>query len=158
MRGLAAVVLLTVAATACSGNDDDAADAAAVSTPATAATTPATSAASTEVSAEEQYPDIVAVDAEFDDDNGTWSFAVTVSSPYDSPERYADGWRVLGPDDRVYGVHTLGHDHANEQPFTRRQIGVDVPDGVEAVTIEGRDQVSGFGGQTVTVELEASDR
>jgi len=101
----------------------------------------------------EQFPDIVSAEATFDDSSGTWSFAVTVSSPYDTPERYADGWRVVGPDDEVYGVHTLGHDHAAEQPFTRRQTGVEIPDDVDEVTIEGRDQANGFGGSTVTVEL-----
>ena len=31
-------------------------------------------------------------------DDGTWRFDVTLSSPYDTPERYADAWRVLAPD------------------------------------------------------------
>lgn len=101
--------------------------------------------------AEQRFPDIVGVDAAFDD--GTWSFSVTVSSPYDSPERYADGWRVVGPDDTVYGVHTLTHDHAGEQPFTRRQSNVEIPDDVDEVTIEGRDLANGFGGTTFLVDL-----
>jgi len=70
-----------------------------------------------------------------------------------TPERYADGWRVLGPDGEVYGEHTLTHDHAAEQPFTRAQEGVEIPDGVAEVTIEGRDLSNGYGGQTFTVEL-----
>ncbi len=109
----------------------------------------------TDATADDRFPSIVDVDAAFDDDAGTWSFAVTVSSPYDTPERYADGWRVVGPDDTVYGVHTLTHDHAAEQPFTRRQTGVQIPDDVRDVTIEGRDLVNGFGGPTLTVSLEA---
>ena len=99
------------------------------------------------------FPDIVEATATFDETSGTWTFAVTVSSPYDTPERYADGWRVLGPDGTVFGVHTLTHDHANEQPFTRRQSGVEIPDEVTEVTIEGRDQANGFGGGTVTIDL-----
>lgn len=106
-------------------------------------------------SATGQFPAIVDVDATFDDGNGTWSFAVTVSSPYDSPARYADGWRVIGDDGTVYGTHTLAHDHAGEQPFTRRQSGVEIPDGVTEVTIEGRDQLNGFGGPSLTIRLEA---
>ncbi len=84
---------------------------------------------------------------------GTYTFHVTISSPYDTPERYADGWRVVGPDGSVYGEHTLAHDHANEQPFTRTQSGVDIPADVSEVTVEGRDSENGYGGETVTVEL-----
>ena len=76
-----------------------------------------------------------------------------MSSPYDTPERYADGWRVKGPDGTVYGVNTLDHDHAGEQPFTRVQSGITVPAGVEEVVVEGRDRTNGFGGTTKTVHL-----
>ena len=79
------------------------------------------------------------------------SLAVTVSSPYDSPQRYADGWRVLDQDGAVLGEHTLGHDHGDEQPFTRTQSDVEIPEGTTELTIEGRDQISGYGGKTVTV-------
>lgn len=76
-----------------------------------------------------------------------------MSSPYDTPERYADGWRVLAPDGSELGTHTLLHDHAGEQPFTRTQSGVEIPTDVTEVTIEGRDQEYGFGGETVTVTV-----
>ncbi len=98
------------------------------------------------------YPDIVAAEASRDPD-GSWRFDVTVSSPYDTPERYADAWRVLAPDGTELGVRELLHDHANEQPFTRSLSGVDIPDDVETVTVQGRDQVNGWGGQTVDVAL-----
>ncbi|CAN5672859.1 hypothetical protein BH18ACT7_BH18ACT7_24970 [soil metagenome] len=101
---------------------------------------------------DQEFPDIVEVRAARES-GGTYSFDVTVSSPYDTPERYADGWRVLGPDNEVYGEHELTHDHASEQPFTRTQSGVEIPDGVQTVTIEGRDQANGYGGGTVEVEL-----
>jgi hypothetical protein len=78
---------------------------------------------------------------------------VTVSSPYDSPDRYADGWHVLAPDGTELGTHTLLHDHAGEQPFTRTQTGVEIPLDVVEVTVEGRDQQYGFGGGTVTVAV-----
>lgn len=100
---------------------------------------------------EEMFPDIVEVEVTRDDAQ-TASFAVTVSSPYDSPQRYADGWRVLDQDGEMLGEHTLGHDHASEQPFTRTQSDVSIPEGTTELTIEGRDQVSGYGGETVTVK------
>lgn len=103
--------------------------------------------------ADDQFPSVVEVETTYNGD-GTWDFAVTMTSPYDSPERYADGWRVVGPDDTEFGTHTLTHDHAAEQPFTRTQSGVEIPDDVTEVTIEGRDLVNGFGGETQTVTLD----
>lgn len=84
---------------------------------------------------------------------GTFSLAVTISSPYDSPERYADGWRVLTQDGAVLGSHTLLHDHANEQPFTRTQSGLAIPRGVDVVVVEGRDSRYGYGGTTASAEV-----
>ncbi len=99
-----------------------------------------------------EFPDITAALASQSDD-GTWRFDVTVSSPYDSPERYADAWRVLRPDGTQIGIRELTHDHASEQPFTRSQSGIVIPDGVTRVTIEGRDLVNGWGGGTLELEL-----
>lgn len=99
------------------------------------------------------HPDVIGARAE-PGANGTWTVHATLSSPYDTPERYADAWRVIGPDGTVYGVRELAHDHASEQPFTRSLSGVEIPDGVTEVTIEGRDQVSGWGGQTFVLVLE----
>ena len=106
-----------------------------------------------EGSSAELFPDVVGATATLDGD-GTWTFSATLSSPYDSPERYADAWRVIGSDGTVYGVRELLHDHAGEQPFTRSQSGIEIPVGVEVVTVEGRDQVSGWGGATVEVALD----
>ena len=104
---------------------------------------------------DQQYPDVVGATVTRAAD-GSLTFEVTLSSPYDTPERYADGWRVVGPDGEVYGVRDLLHDHAGEQPFTRSLSGVIVPAGVERVTVEGRDQANGWGGTTLDVELPGS--
>lgn len=134
VRALVVAVVLLVGGCAAedAGNSDD------MGTPA-------------QLPAEQMYPDIVDVAVEREGD--TYSFSVTVSSPYDTPERYADGWRLTGPDGTVYGEHTLAHDHADEQPFTRTQSGVEIPDEVDEVTVEGRDSEHGYGGTTVTVPL-----
>jgi hypothetical protein len=100
----------------------------------------------------DRYPDVLAVELRPTGDR-TFDVAVTISSPYDTPARYADGWRVLDGEGGVLGTHTLLHDHANEQPFTRTQRGLVIPAGVDTVTVEGRDQAHGFGGATVTVEV-----
>lgn len=106
----------------------------------------------TSESASPQFPDIISAEVTSERE-GTYAVAVTVSSPYDSPDRYADGWRVLGPDGTVLCEHTLTHDHAGEQPFTRTQTGLMVPGDVTEVTVEGRDRQSGYGGETVTADV-----
>jgi hypothetical protein len=142
-----AATALALGLTACGSGDQGAEPAA-----------PPSSASSVEQSAEgseQQYPDIRSVDIQRADD-GTYTLDVTVSSPYDSPERYADGWRVLDPDGNELGSHMLAHDHAGEQPFTRTQSGLEIPDAVTEVTVEGRDQANGYGGETVTVQVPSS--
>lgn len=99
----------------------------------------------------QRFPDVVG--AELSPSGDTWTLEVTVSSPYDTPERYADGWRVLAPDGEVLGEHELSHDHADEQPFTRTQTGLEIPAGVDTVVVEGRDQDNGYGGGTVEVDV-----
>ncbi len=108
-------------------------------------------ATSSAESAAQRYPDIVEVEVTEQDD-GVASLDVTVSSPYDTSQRYADGWRVLDQDGEVLGEHMLTHDHAGEQPFTRTQTGVEIPEGTTELTVEGRDQQHGYGGGTVTVD------
>jgi hypothetical protein len=99
----------------------------------------------------QKYPDVR--EAELERSGDTWSLSVTISSPYDSPERYADGWRVLAPNGDVLGKHQLMHDHANEQPFTRTQTGLEIPQDVQKITVEARDLKNGYGGETVTIPV-----
>lgn len=98
------------------------------------------------------HPDVVAASLERDD-NGSWRLEVTLSSQYDSPERYADGWRVLDKDGAVLGEHTLTHDHADEQPVTRTQSGLQIPDDLDQVTVQGKDTENGYGGATLSVPV-----
>lgn len=97
-------------------------------------------------------PDVLAVELTRTGD-GVYRVAVTLSSPYDTPERYADAWRVLAPDCSVLAVRILAHDHQFEQPFTRSLSGVEIPDEVLEITVQGRDQISGWGGATLTVPV-----
>ena len=144
---LALVAMLALAA--CSGEG-------AGSTSDSVSAPPATSqpaASGGQESSDELFPDILEATATLGAD-GTWEFTATVSSPYDSASRYADAWRVLAPDGTELGIRELLHDHAGEQPFTRSLTGLEVPDGISSVTIEGRDQVNGWGGATVEVALQ----
>jgi hypothetical protein len=143
---LALVILAATTAAGCSGDDD----AATTTRPSTAPTSPATSVATSPD--EQRFPDIVDVAVTTEGD--TFRFDVTVSSPYDTPERYADAWRIVAPDGTELGVRELTHDHANEQPFTRSLSGVVIPPDVTTVTVEGRDLVNGWGGGTQEVTIE----
>ena len=99
-----------------------------------------------------KYPDVVnaRVHARSPD---TFDFDVTVSSPYDTPQRYADAFHVTGKNGTVFGERTLFHDHATEQPFTRDLYGVRIPPDVRVVVIQARDSTYGYGGKTVEVAL-----
>ncbi len=105
-----------------------------------------------EPAAGRRFPEIVAVEAT-PSGTGTYDFAVTISSPYDSAERYANGWRVLSPDGDLLGEMELLHDHASEQPFTRVQSGVEIPERTARVLSEGRDLENGYGGKPFAVVL-----
>ncbi len=82
-----------------------------------------------------------------------FDFDVTISSPYDTPKRYADGFRVTRLSGALLGERTLWHDHQHEQPFTRDLYGVTIAPGVLAVHIQARDQKHGYGGRSIEVAL-----
>lgn len=100
----------------------------------------------------QKFPDVISAKAKARGPE-LFDFDVTVSSSYDTPQRYADGFRVSGGGGRVYGERKLWHDHAGEQPFTRDLYGVRIPRGVRSVVIQARDQKHGYGGKTVEVQL-----
>lgn len=104
---------------------------------------------------EQRFPDVI--EAELEPSGDAWRLDATVSSPYDTPERYADAFRALDGNGVVLGVRELAHDHANEQPFTRSLTGLEIPDDVERITVEGRDQRHGWGGATVEVQVPPAD-
>ena len=98
-----------------------------------------------------RFPEVV--DVVVTPEGDTHRFEVTISSPYDGPERYADGWRIMDPEGRELAEHTLLHHHAAEQPFTRTQAGVTIPEGVGEVIVEARDLCNGYGGRALTVAV-----
>lgn len=143
-----AAVLVSVLVLAGCGSDaaSDTEEASGTAGGSTTASSDATSS-----TAETEYPDVLA--AELTSDGDSYSLSVTMSSEYDTPDRYADGWRVLDAEGNELGTWELGHDHAGEQPFTRTQSGLEIPADVTEVTVEGRDQANGYGGGTVTVPV-----
>ena len=88
---------------------------------------------------------------------------MTVRHPDTGWEDYADGWDVVLADGSVLKrgaedpfTRLLLHPHESEQPFTRSQSGLVVPEGISQVTVRAHDLLDGFGGQEVIVDLNAS--
>jgi hypothetical protein len=102
--------------------------------------------------AAQRYPDVVSAKVRAGAGN-SFDFDVTISSPYDTPERYADAFRIIATNGAVYGERVLLHDHADEQPFTRDLSGVKIPGGVRTVVIQARDLKNGYGGKSIEVAL-----
>lgn len=100
----------------------------------------------------QRYPDVLSVKVRAAGGN-SFDFDVTISSPYDTPQRYADAFRVSGKDGAVYGERVLLHDHADEQPFTRDLAGVKIPRGIRSVIVQARDMKNGYGGKSIEVAL-----
>lgn len=92
--------------------------------------------------------------------DGTWTFYVTVEHTDTGWDDYADGWDVLTPQGQVLKpdpdspfTRLLLHPHVGQQPFTRSQSGIAIPEGVNQVIVRAHDIVDGFGGQEVMVDL-----
>lgn len=101
---------------------------------------------------EQRHPDVVAVKVTPRGAN-RFDFDVTMASPYDTPRRYADAFRVMDAEGKIFGERILLHDHAGEQPFTRELNGVAIPSRHRKVIVQGRDQKFGYGGRSVEVLL-----
>lgn len=93
-------------------------------------------------------------------DNGRWTFDVTVRHLDTGWEDYANGWDVVLPDGTVVKrregdafTRPLGHPHVDEQPFTRSQSRLVIPEGIERVTVRAHELKHGYGGKTVEVDL-----
>ena len=90
----------------------------------------------------------------------SWTFHVTVHHPDTGWQDYANGWDVVLPDGTVIKPDTtspftrlLLHPHETEQPFTRSQSGIVIPEDITTVTVRAHDLVDGWGGQEIIVDL-----
>lgn len=95
--------------------------------------------------------------------DGTWTFHVTVSHPDTGWEDYADGWDVITPEGTVLKpdpespfTRLLLHPHVDEQPFTRSQSSIAIPEDMTQVRVRAHDLVDGYGGREVIVDLVVS--
>lgn len=90
--------------------------------------------------------------------NNHWSVSVTLRHADTGWEHYADNWRVVDNEGDILGDRVLFHPHVDEQPFTRSLDNVTVPAGITTVYIEAHDNVHGWSGNRLKVNLtEARD-
>jgi len=103
--------------------------------------------------------DVVNVFAREDPD-GTWTFHVTVKHQDEGWDDYANGWDLVlddgtvlkaDPGDRFTKV--LRHPHVDEQPFTRTQKGLVIPEGVTSLRVRAHDKRHEFHTLDETIEL-----
>jgi hypothetical protein len=81
-----------------------------------------------------------------------WTVSVTVSHPDTGWDHYADAWALFAPDGTELARRVLHHPHVEEQPFTRSQSGIALPDGLTEVIVRAHDSVHGWGaGVTLTL-------
>ncbi|MFT5193151.1 MAG: hypothetical protein ACI9EW_000316 [Cellvibrionaceae bacterium] len=106
--------------------------------------------------------DVLFVSARLSGD-GTWNFAVTLEHADNGWEDYADGWDVVLPDGSVIKpsadspfTRLLTHPHDTEQPFTRSQSGIVIPDQATTVFVRAHELVEGYGATVVAVDLTAA--
>ncbi|MBT3339225.1 MAG: hypothetical protein HN855_10105 [Anaerolineae bacterium] len=92
--------------------------------------------------------------------DGSWTFHITVSHPDTGWDDYADGWDILTLNGTQLKIQEsdvftrlLAHPHENEQPFTRSQSGIIIPEDVTQVIVRAHDIVDGFGGKEIMIDL-----
>lgn len=93
-----------------------------------------------------------------------WTFEVTVKHPDVGWRDFADGWDVVLPDGKPVLLQpkdkftrVLGHPHVGEQPFTRVQENIPIPEGTQTVIVRAHDLVDGYGGQVIEVKLTEAE-
>jgi hypothetical protein len=92
------------------------------------------------------------VDVAFDEEDGTYSFEVSLHHDDDGEDGYANWWQIERVDGTRLGRRELTHAHS-QQPFTRSET-IAIPDAVDCVIVRGHDQTHGYGGLAVVVDLE----
>jgi hypothetical protein len=102
------------------------------------------------------YAQVIFVRASQSSD-GSWRFDTTVRHNDQSWDDYADAWQVVHPDSKaVIAERILTHPHDEEQPFTRSQANIIIPPALNQVVVRAKDNVEGFGGQEIIVDLRVA--
>jgi hypothetical protein len=84
---------------------------------------------------------------------GSYTFSVTVRHNDTGWNHYSDWWRIKTLDGEEIERRVLAHPHETEQPFTRSLSGITIPDDIDKIIVEAHDNVHGYGGQVIIVDL-----
>jgi hypothetical protein len=95
------------------------------------------------------------VDVSFEEQNGTYTFDVTLHHDDDGEEGYANWWQVERLDETRLGRRELLHAHS-QQPFTRSEP-IEIPEEVTCVVVRGHDQTHEYGGLAIVVNLDSGE-
>jgi hypothetical protein len=95
------------------------------------------------------------VDVSFEEQNGTYTFDVTLHHDDDGEEGYANWWQVERLDGTRLGRRELLHAHS-QQPFTRSET-IEIPEEVPCVVVRGHDQTHEYGGLAIVVNLGSGE-
>ena len=77
-----------------------------------------------------------------------FTFQVTISSPDEGCNQYADWWEVINENGDLLYRRILAHSHVDEQPFTRSGGPVEISES-QKVWIRAHMNNSGYGGTTL---------
>ncbi len=87
----------------------------------------------------------------------TWTFAVTLKHDDKGWDHYANEWQVIGADNKIFGTRTLYHPHVNEQPFTRNLSGVKIPTDIKTIRVIAKDTVHGLSHKAAEINLQTKE-
>jgi hypothetical protein len=96
--------------------------------------------------------DVVSV--EYEKRGDRYTFHVTLRHDDIGWQHYADRFEILTDSGEIVATRTLLHPHTEEQPFRRSLTGVVLPPGTATVTVRAHDNVDGYGGKVMKVDLE----
>ena len=97
----------------------------------------------------------VVIDAEVSRENdGSFTFNVTVQHADEGWEHYADHWLILDNDEQLIAARKLMHPHVNEQPFTRNLSYIQISDKVTEVIIRAHCSIDDYSGKDMTLKIE----
>lgn len=97
--------------------------------------------------------EVEVVNTRFDRQGDSWTVHTTLRHADSGWDHYADKWRVINSRGDVLGERVLFHPHENEQPFTRSQSGIRIPQGISVVFVQAHDKVHGWSKQRIRVDL-----
>jgi len=88
--------------------------------------------------------------------DSSWSVGVTLKHTDTGWDHYADRWQVEDEQGNSLGYRLLMHPHVNQQPFTRRLVGLSLPKEITTVYIRAHDKVHGWTKTRLKVDLKAA--